>query len=103
MFSGACTTRSSDIFPDLHVLVVHDNGSETVGERPGHLGCRIRDAVSDVGEETADVPVLNQTGNAVRDVVEESWSWFNRDLMNAGTIHEYNKENNHRIIFGVEV
>ena len=73
MFPGARASRSSDVFPNFHVFVVHDYGSQSVGQRSRDFGRRIGDSVSDVGEETADIAVLHQTRYAVSDVVEETW------------------------------
>ena len=72
MFSGTRTTSSPDAFSDFHVFVVHDNGSQTIGKRPRNLGRGIRDAVSDIGKETANVAVLHQTGNTIRNIVEQA-------------------------------
>ena len=72
MLSRAGASRPPDILPDLHVLIIHDDSAQTVGERPGHFGRGIGDAVSHIGEETADVAVLHQTRNTVRDVVEQT-------------------------------
>ena len=72
MLSRAGAPRPPDILPDLHVFVVHDDGAQAIGERPGHFGRGIGDAVSHIGEETADVAVLHQTRDTVRDVVEQT-------------------------------
>ena len=72
MFSGTRTTSSPYAFSDFHVFVVHDDGSQTIGKRPRDLGRGIRDAVSDVGKETANVAVLHQTGNTIRNIVEQA-------------------------------